>query len=132
MSSTSISVDSIGEAVEKELTIWHEDVIKALKKQARKSMTQLVKETKATAPVGHRKKHYKDSITSKKEVETDTGISYTWYVNGSNYRLSHLLEFGHASRNGGRVAGTGFITAASEPILEEYQTRVEEILQNGS
>ena len=52
-------------------------------------------------------------------------------MKGSNYRLSHLLNDGHQSRNGGRVQGTGFITKASEEILEEYEKEVEEVIKNG-
>ena len=94
-------------------------------------MDLLVKQTKATAPVGKRSKHYKDSITSKKVSETDRGVSWVWYVEGSDYRLSHLLEKGHATRDGGRVAGTHFIKNASDPILEEYIRKVEEVCKNG-
>lgn len=130
--STSISVDQLSEAVNKELTLYGEDVIKGVKKKAKESMDKLVKETKATAPVGHRKKHYRDSIKSKKESESDKAVTYVWYVDGSDYRLSHLLENGHAKRNGGRVSGTHFIKNASDPIIEEYLTAVEEVCRNGS
>lgn len=94
-------------------------------------MDQLVKDTKATAPVGKRQKHYRDSIKSKKTAENDRAVEYTWYVDGSDYRLSHLLENGHALRNGGRVEGTHFIKNASDPILLQYIQAVEEVCRNG-
>lgn len=94
-------------------------------------MDQLVKDTKATAPVGTRKKHYRDSIKGKKTDENDRSVTYTWYVDGPDYRLSHLLENGHALRNGGRVEGTHFIKNASDPILEQYIKAVEEVITNG-
>lgn len=131
MSDTVISVDQLSETISQELTLYSEEVIKGVKKKAKESMDQLVRDTKATAPVGHRKKHYRDSIRSRKEKETDRSVTYIWYVEGSDYRLSHLLENGHAKKNGGRVAGTHFIKAASDPILEDYITACEEVCRNG-
>lgn len=129
--SNNISFDKIGEAIAKELSVYHESVIAGIKTESQKSIKQLVKDTKATAPVGRRKKHYKDSITSKKLSEDERSVSYVWYVKGSDYRLSHLLENGHAKRNGGRVEGTHFIQKASDPILEQYLKAVEEVIKNG-
>lgn len=127
----SVSVGQLSEAISKELTIYGRNVIDGVKKQAKKSMDQLVKDTKATAPVGKRKKHYRDSIKSRKVSENDRSVSYLWYVEGSDYRLSHLLENGHALRNGGRVEGTHFIKNASDPILLQYIQAVEEVIKNG-
>ena len=129
--STIISVDQLSDAVQNELTLYSKNVIDGVKKEAKKSMDQLVKDTKATAPVGRRSKHYKDSIKSKKTSENDRSVSYTWYVDGADYRLSHLLENGHALKNGGRVEGTHFIKNASDPILEQYLKAVEEVCKNG-
>lgn len=131
MSGAKISIDQLSEAVNKELTLYSENVIKGVKNQAKISMDQLVRETKATAPVGKRRRHYKDSIKSRKESEDKQSVSYLWYVDGSDYRLSHLLEHGHALRNGGRVSGTHFIQNALDPIMEDYQRKVEEVCKNG-
>lgn len=127
----SIALDQLTDAISRELTLYSESVINGVKKEAKKSMDQLVETTKATAPVGNRVKHYKDSIKSKKTRESDRAVEYTWYVDGPDYRLSHLLENGHATRNGGRVEGTHFIKNASDPILEQYVQAVEEIIKNG-
>lgn len=129
--SKSIDVDKLGDAIAKELTIYGQNVIDGIKREAKSSMSRLVKDTKATAPVGNRQKHYRDSIKSKKVSETDRAVSYLWYVAGSDYRLSHLLENGHALRNGDRTEGTHFIEKASDPILEEYLKAVEEVIKNG-
>lgn len=129
--SRTIGVDQLGEAIAKELTIYGENVIEGIKNEAKSHIKQLVKDTKATAPVGNRKKHYRDSIKSKKTMETDRAIEFTWYVDGSDYRLSHLLEKGHALRDGGRTTGTHFIQKASDPILEDYIKAIEEVIKNG-
>lgn len=126
-----VSVGELNNAINKELGLYSQSVIDGIKEEAKKSMEQLVKDTKATAPVGHRKKHYRNSIKSKILSENDRSVVYLWYVDGPNYRLSHLLENGHALRNGGRVSGTHFIKNASDPILEKYLQAVEEVCRNG-
>ena len=129
--SKTIGIDQLDEAIARELTLYNDNVISGIKKEAKEKMARLVKETKATAPVGKRQKHYRDSIKSKKVSENDRSVSYVWYVAGSDYRLSHLLEKGHALRNGDRTKGTHFIQKASDPILEEYLKAVEEVIKNG-
>lgn len=129
--SKKVKISELGKAIEVELTLYNENVTKGVKAEARKHMTKLVKDTKATAPVGHRTKHYKDSIAYKIYSESARAISYVWYVRGSDYRLSHLLEKGHALRNGGRSKAFHFIEKAKAPILESYNKKIEEVIKNG-
>jgi hypothetical protein len=126
-----VHIGAISEAIEKELTLYSKEVTATVKNEAKTHMSDLVKRTKATAPVGHRNKHYRDNIASRKVSDNDRGAEYQWYVKGSDYRLSHLLENGHANRDGGRTNGTHFIHNASEPILADYVKKVEEAIKNG-
>lgn len=126
-----VSIDALTDEINRELTIYSNEITEAIKKEAKSHISELVKKTKETAPVGHRQKHYRDSIKSQKTSENDRGVAYTWYVEGSDYRLSHLLENGHATRDGGRVEGTHFIKKASDPILADYIAKVEEAIRNG-
>lgn len=125
------SIDRIADEIEQTLTTYQDSVVAGLKKQAKDSMRQLVKKTRATAPVGRRKKHYRDSITSTKQSENARGVSYLWYVKGSDSRLSHLLNNGHQLARGGRVGGTNFITNAHDDVIADYEKAVEEVCRNG-
>ena len=53
-----------------------------------------------------------------------------WYVKAPNYRLSHLLNNGHATRNGGRVQGTNFIGIANDEIQKEYEDDLSKEIKN--
>lgn len=129
MDNITVSIDKLDEAVKTTLENYNKVVVKGAKQKAKESMNRLVKVTKATAP--KRTGRYAKSITSKQTRNDFFGAEYTWYVKAPHYRLSHLLENGHAKKNGGRVDGTHFIKKASDPILDEYVRAIEEVIQNG-
>ena len=124
-----VTCDTLAGAIDKELSLFSFAVVKAIKTETDKAMKQLVAETKATAPVGHRHKHYRDSITSKVTQANYRGYEKTWYVQGSDYRLSHLLNNGHMLRNGDRYPGTGFITKASVSVIENYTEAIKAAIE---
>ena len=126
-----IQIDELNEAIKNALEDYNESIVTGLKKNTTKAMKDLVDNTRATAPVGNRSKHYRDNITSKTVSETQYGITKMWYVKGSDYRLSHLLNNGHALRDGGRYPGTNFIGKAVDRILPFYLNAVEEVIKNG-
>ena len=126
-----ISIEGLSSAIERELTIYSNEITEGIKRETKNTANKLVKKTKETAPVGNRSKHYRDNIASRKLEENDRGATYQWYVKGPDYRLSHLLENGHATRDGERTRATHFIKNASEPILKEYEEKIEEVCRNG-
>lgn len=127
---TVVSVEGLANAITDNLRIYGESVQEGIRSEAEKSMKKLVKVTKATAPVGNRQKHYRDSIKARAFHSTRQS-RFVWYVAGPDYRLTHLLEKGHALRNGKRTEGTHFLQKATEPIIEEYLKAVEEVINNG-
>lgn len=126
-----VSINQLSAALQDELKLYHRDIMTGVKKETKKSMTKLVKETKATAPVGVRTKHYKEFITSKLLEDTAHSVAYLWYVRSPEYRLSHLLEDGHATVNGGRTRAFHFIGNATDLITDDYLKAVEEVIKNG-
>lgn len=129
---TKVSIDGLSAAIAKELEAYDKSVNEGIRKAVDRSMRQLVQETKGTAPVGHRHKHYRDSITSKVTNTSLRAYEKTWYVKGPDYRLSHLLNNGHMLRNGDRYPGTGFITKASVSVLHDFEEAIKEVCANGS
>lgn len=131
MSDKLVNIDQLNEAIINSLEDYNREVVDGVKKVTKQAMNQLVKDSKATAPVGKRSKHYRDNITSKTLSESDFGLSKLWYVKGSDYRLTHLLNNGHALRDGGRYPGTNFLGNAVDKIVPDFLKEIEEVLKNG-
>ncbi len=131
-----IPIDDLVSAISETLTDYQRNVIDTVvSEETKKAMKKLVEKTKATAPVGNRTKHYRDNISSKvlNKSNLGYGLNYSelWYVKGSDYRLSHLLNNGHALRDGGRFEGTGFITKAADEIETAYLENLRAAIENG-
>lgn len=96
------------------------DVDEAVKEALPKVGKEAVKELKTTSP----KRTGKYSKGWRQKVESERlGATLTVY-NATSYQLTHLLENGHASRNGGFVSGRPHIKPAQDKAEKKA---VEEI-----
>ena len=121
----------LSEELQKQLGLYGQTITDSVKEVTEQSMKRLVKESKQKAPVGKRKKHYKSNITSKTTYNAPTGITKTWYVKSPDYRLTHLIIKGHATRNGGRTQANDFLSPIVEDVEKEYVEKIEEVIKNG-
>ena len=121
MGKITVTPDNLAKTIGQELTIYHEDVNEKLRGITRKSMEDLVHRTRATAPAGARGE-YKRSIAGdfKGLAKGRREISATWYVKAPNYRLTHLLVHGHATKNGGRTKPHPFLQNALDIVLPPF------------
>ena len=126
-----IHIDELNDVINAQLKSYNRTIVNGVKKQTKRAMKDLVLATKTTAPVGKRDKHYRDSITSRTLEENDSKLVKQWYVKGSDSRLSHLLNNGHALKDGGRYEGTNFIGKAVDVIVPWYVQKIEEVIKNG-
>ena len=131
MSRVTITPDKLSEAIEKELSIYHEDVEERLRGATRESMAKLVKKTKATAPKGKRGKFSKSIAGDFSGLKKgNRNIKATWYVKAPDYRLTHLLVHGHATKDGDRTRANPFLENALNEVLPEYEKAVEDAIKN--
>ena len=86
------------------------------------------KDIGANAPV--KTGRYAKSWRTKKTKESSTELEVTVY-SPSRYMLAHLLEHGHAKRNGGRVRAIPHIAPAQEAAEEQLLADIERGLKNG-
>lgn len=132
MGRLTITSDKLADAVEKELTIYHEDINEKLREVTRRSMADLVRKTRATAPEGKRGKFRRSIAGDFRGLKRGSRhIFATWYVKKPHYRLTHLIVKGHATKNGGRTKADPFLENALDQVLPEYVREIEEVLKNG-
>ena len=116
--------DAVMETLEEYADLAAEDV-----KQAVRDAGETVrKEIRANAPKDTG--DYAKSWAVKKSKETSNSITMTVYSR-NRYYLAHLLEFGHAKRNGGRVSGKSHIAPAEEKGIQQLEEEIERSLRDG-
>ncbi|MEL7608854.1 MAG: HK97 gp10 family phage protein [Bacillota bacterium] len=89
----------------------------------------MVKEIRAAAP--KRSGKYAKGWTARQLGErTRSKEGYAKLVcNPKRYSIAHLVEYGHAKRNGGRVAGKPHIRPACDKLLPEFEKKIEEAVK---
>lgn len=122
-----IPIDRLSAEISKILTEYGEDVQENIDEAAAKVTKAGVKAVRGNARStfdGSGK--YAKGWTSKFEKGrlSSQGIIYNGQVPG----LPHLLEHGHANRNGGRTAGRVHIAPVEQKIVEDFEKAVKEAI----
>lgn len=74
-------------------------------------------------------KKYRKSIRTKKLSENAGHYSSTVYARPPYYRLTHLLENGHATRNGGRTRAFPHWAEAEQKAIRDYEALLRRELE---
>ena len=123
-----IQIDQLADTVMRELENYAETTTDGVKAAVKKAANTVKKEISATAPV--RTGKYAKSWATKITGENSHAIEITVHSR-NRYQLAHLLEHGHAKRNGGRVAARPHIAAAEQCGIEELEREIERSIRNG-
>ena len=124
----SIPVGSLADEVMKQLNEYAEVTTDGMKKAVNGAGKTVRKEIQSGAPVKSSK--YKKSWTVRKTAESSTKLEIT--VHSKNrYQLAHLLEHGHAKRNGGRTKAKEHIAPAEKLGEEQLEQDIERMIRNG-
>lgn len=117
-------IKGISNEFSKILSEYKEEVLEGMANVREEVAKETVKELKSTSPkkkgVGGGKyaKGWKVSNVRGKIV-----------IHNKKYQLTHLLEYGHAKVNGGRVAPRVHIRPAEEKAIKSYITGVEKVVK---
>ena len=121
-----VSIDNMDDVIMKELEKYANLATNDMKDAVKDTANSVKKDIESSAPVLTGR--YKKSWRIKKIRENANSLDVL--VHSSNrYQLTHLLEFGHAKRGGGRVAGKSHIEPAAEKGEQDLIKAIEEKLK---
>ena len=103
-------------------------VMKGMEEYAKLAAEDLKKDVQKAGKTVKQQK-YSKSWAVKKTRETSDSIQIV--VHSKRYQLTHLLEFGHAKRGGGRTRAFPHIAPAEQAGIEQLTRDIERDLQKG-
>lgn len=118
-----VQVDKLGDAIGEQLIEYVNHTSEEIKKIVLDVADDVKKDIQATAPI--RKGKYVKSWGVKKVKENSNSINVVVHSE-KHYQLTHLLEFGHALRNGGRSKAIPHIAPAEQRGIENFEKRIME------
>jgi len=110
--------NALMEQLERYAHVVAADAEEAAKKVSKKSMEKL----KTTSPVGYTGDYAKGWRVKK------VGQNYVIH-NATDYQLTHLLEKGHALRNGGRTQAQPHIKPVEQRAIRDFEELVRQAVQ---
>lgn len=124
-----IKIDKLADEIAKELAKYSQEVVEKVNISSEKIGKEAVKQLRQTSP----KKTGKYAKSWTMTTERAVGQPHRRIVHAKtpHYRLTHLLEHGHAKRGGGRVEGKPHIRPAEEMVIKEFVADVEEAIERG-
>ena len=124
----SIKIDDLAKEVMRGLDEYADVTTEQVKKAVRKAGNTVRREIQENAPKNTG--DYAKSWAVKKVRESSHTLELV--VHSKNrYQLTHLLEFGHCLRNGGRTRAMPHIAPAEEKGIEQLEKMIERDIRNG-
>lgn len=122
MADRRVNVDGMAEAIAQSMTEYADLSNEVMKQSVAEVSRSVKKDIQSGAPV--RTGKYKKSWTAKKMQEDANSLTMVVHSR-DRYQIAHLLEHGHARRNGDRVAAIPHITPAEQRGAEELVSKIE-------
>lgn len=120
--SKTIKIDYLAKEIEKALESYSEDISEIVEEVSNSVGKEAVDEIKETSPKNQG--NYAKGWTLKKDKK-NKGKYHVKIHNKTDYQLTHLLEFGHATKNGKRTKAMPHI----RPIEQKYTQKYEQELK---
>lgn len=122
--SKTIDVNLLSKEIEKALENYKDDISAEVEEVANKVGKEAVNELKQTSPRGARKEYCKGWKLKKDKRGKNL---YTIKIhNKTDYQLTHLLEFGHATRNGSRTKAQPHIRPVEQKYSKEFEKELKQ------
>lgn len=124
-----IKVNQLAAQIAEELALYSQEVIEKVDEASERIGKETVELLKATSPKRTGQYARKWTMTTVKVIGMATQRFI--HVKKRQYRLTHLLEHGHAKRGGGRVEGKPHIRPAEEEMIRKFTSEVEGAIERG-
>lgn len=125
---SNITIDQLADAISAQLNTFETSVREGVKKAVDETMDEMIRDTRSTAQT--RTGRYKRKISATVGEDTLMKYSKVWHVKKPDYRIAHLLDKGHALRNGRRYSGNQHIANAEHRAVETFQHKLEEVIRD--
>lgn len=122
-------LDDMGVVLNEILQEYGDYITEGMKVAVTKIANNAKEETKAASPVGKGKKHGKYRRGWRVKSEEERLAKSAIVHNRTDYQLTHLLEKGHATRNGGRTRAFPHIEPAEQKAIKELEKAVRTLAQ---
>ena len=122
-----ISIDNLAKEITKAVQRYTEDIEDAIELKVDEVADEMLKDVRRNSPIqtGRYRRGFR-------KTARDFGGKTTRIVwNKSEPTLVHLLEFGHAKVNGGRVNGKPHLRPAYDKNSIKLQNDIKRIIENG-
>lgn len=121
-----IKVGQLAGAVNDILADYRDAIAANVDEAVEKTAEDTKQQLRQTSPKGSRpqSKSYRAGWRVKKAKASASKPEATVY--NSQYRLTHLLEYGHALKGGGRTAAQPHIAPAEEAAAKEFEKLIKE------
>lgn len=120
--SKAIEVDALTKEIAKALEDYEDDISEVVEEVSNKIGKEAVEEVKQKSP--KKRGSYAKGWTLKKDKQGKGKYSVKIH-NKTDYQLTHLLEFGHATRNGGRTKAIPHIRPVEQKYVKEYEQELK-------
>ena len=124
--SQNVSINDMDDVIMKELEQYAKLATDDMKDAVKNTAKSVKKDIESSAPVLTGR--YKKSWAVKNINENANSIDIAVHSR-NRYQLTHLLEYGHAKRGGGRVAGKPHIAPAEVKGKQDLINAIEEKLK---
>ena len=106
----------------KTISLYAENVTEEIKQAAKKIAKESVQKLRITSPkrTGRYSRSWKDAVVFENPNEIRVEIYNT------QHQLTHLLENGHAKRNGGRISPRVHIKPVEEFANKKFEQSIQE------
>ena len=125
----STSVDNLADMILKELENYSEGVTDGVKKAVDVVAKEVNVEIKKNVTFTKRSGDYVKAFRVKSVYEGRYNKGKTWHVGNGEYRLTHLLEKGHAKRGGGRTKAYPHIKFGEELAIKRMEELAKEAIE---